>query len=165
MHIHYCHFFLMLHIVVLHIIQIPGNWHIQVYLSISPPQPCPPHTYASRPASTSCLTCPPGYNCSNPATNPVSTTCTNTSSPLCPAGFTCGDGGSQQPCPQGKYSFEGQRTCQTCPEGFSCANSSAPPVPTISTTSSSPTNCPTETESTTTCTCPESYLCKHISGY
>ena len=111
-----------------------------MYLSPPPPQPCPPQTYANRPASTLCLTCPLGYNCSNPASTPVSTTCT--SSP-CPAGFTCGDDGFQQPCPQGEYSFEGQRTCQTCPDGFSCANSSAPPVPIPSTTSSSPTNCPT----------------------
>jgi len=41
----------------------------------------------------------------------------------------CSRDGSQQSCPQGEYSFEGQQTCQMCPEGFSCSDPSAVPVP------------------------------------
>ena len=110
------------------------------------PQPCPTHTYTVLPASTSCYLCPVGYNCSNPASIPVAmgNTPINCTSLVCPAGFMCSRDGSWQLCPQGEYLFEGQRTCQMCPEGFSCSDPSAVPVLSAVPVPSLPTSCFTD---------------------
>ena len=47
-----------------------------IYFEVNIPIPCPQDTYASKEASTDCLSCPAGYDCADP-TNPVK----------CPKGF------------------------------------------------------------------------------
>ena len=46
---------------------------------------------------------------------------------ICSEGKECGNSG-ETPCPPGEYSNEGESTCKTCPEGFTCAGGTKPSI-------------------------------------
>ncbi|CAF1135334.1 unnamed protein product [Didymodactylos carnosus] len=110
---------------------------------------CGPNTYQTEKGSTNCLTCPNGFNCTNPALAPTPcqtgtyrnsqvTLCTTCARGYyaahqkaaiclqCPAGYKCSDP-SKCPiqCPAGKYSNAGSVTCTVCPNN-SCTGNYAP---------------------------------------
>ena len=99
---------------------------------------CPLGLYQPSNASQTCLSCPGGYSCSDPTTDPVpcadgtwSPNGSTVSCSDCPAGYACTGSAVAVPeaCTWGTYAAPaGQNLCTECPEGFACRSAAEDPV-------------------------------------